>query len=215
MPAAMHLTVLVSLFAVTFCADTNTSSAAQHETKLITSAVHPSRVTVTVTHHVTSSTVKPANNTLQHQTTPQQVTTTVNSDEKSSSAPPFTSPQTPNKTEETHRSHPTETPVTNQASNDTVSQRPTSPKASGSPNATAPTPVNTTSPALTLGSGNGSLASNPGLVAIICIFCIILVLVLVVATVKCISTSRSNFERLEDVPMGKVNEASPFAQYSK
>ncbi len=47
----------------------------------------------------------------------------------------------------------------------------------------------------------GGLAENPGLVAILCIFCIILVLVLVVATVKCIQLPRSNFERLEDVPL--------------
>lgn len=45
------------------------------------------------------------------------------------------------------------------------------------------------------------LASNPGLVAIICIFCIVLALVLVVLTVKCIRSPRSNFERLEDMPM--------------
>lgn len=59
------------------------------------------------------------------------------------------------------------------------------------------------------------MAANPGLVAILCIFCIILALVLVVATIKCIRSPRSNFERLDDVPMGKVNEESPIAQYSK
>ncbi|MEQ2218681.1 hypothetical protein XENOCAPTIV_006717, partial [Xenoophorus captivus] len=63
--------------------------------------------------------------------------------------------------------------------------------------------------------GNYDLAENPGLVAIICIFCIVLSLLLVVMAVKCIRSSKSDFERLEDVPMGKVNEASPFAQYSK
>ncbi|XP_039454354.1 uncharacterized protein LOC116318232 isoform X2 [Oreochromis aureus] len=63
--------------------------------------------------------------------------------------------------------------------------------------------------------GKDDLASNPGLVAIICIFCIVLALVIVVFTVKCIRSPRSKFERLEDMPMGKVNEESPFAHYSK
>ncbi|XP_030584014.1 putative LOC729966 homolog isoform X2 [Archocentrus centrarchus] len=65
------------------------------------------------------------------------------------------------------------------------------------------------------GSGKDDLASNPGLVAIICIFCVVLTLVLVVVVVKCIRSSSSKFERLEDMPMGSVNEESPFAKYSK
>ncbi|XP_019730730.1 putative LOC729966 homolog [Hippocampus comes] len=63
--------------------------------------------------------------------------------------------------------------------------------------------------------GKEDLRTNPGLVAIITIFCIILALVLIVATVKCIRSPRSDFERLEDVPMDKMNEGSPFARYSK
>ncbi|XP_034035980.1 mpv17-like protein 2 [Thalassophryne amazonica] len=59
------------------------------------------------------------------------------------------------------------------------------------------------------------LTSNPGLMAVLCIFCIVVGLLLVVVTIKCIRSPRSNFERLNDVPMNKVNEESPFAQYSK
>ncbi|XP_049588382.1 uncharacterized homolog [Syngnathus scovelli] len=63
--------------------------------------------------------------------------------------------------------------------------------------------------------GEDDLRANPGLVAILTIFCIILVLVLIVATVKCIQSPSSDFERLEDVPMERINEGSPFARYSK
>ncbi|XP_077390891.1 putative LOC729966 homolog [Festucalex cinctus] len=63
--------------------------------------------------------------------------------------------------------------------------------------------------------GEDSLRANPGLVAIITIFCIVLTLMLIVATVKCIQSPSSDFERLEDVPMDKMNEGSPFARYSK
>uniref|UniRef100_A0A3Q3DVM0 Uncharacterized LOC109518978 n=1 Tax=Hippocampus comes TaxID=109280 RepID=A0A3Q3DVM0_HIPCM len=62
--------------------------------------------------------------------------------------------------------------------------------------------------------GKEDLRTNPGLVAIITIFCIILALVLIVATVKCIRSPRSDFERLEDVPMVSLKR-SPFARYSK
>lgn len=47
----------------------------------------------------------------------------------------------------------------------------------------------------------GDLVANPGLVAVLCIFCVVLFLVLVVAVVKCAQSPRSNFERLDDVPM--------------
>ncbi|KAM8888233.1 putative LOC729966 homolog [Synchiropus picturatus] len=57
------------------------------------------------------------------------------------------------------------------------------------------------------------LLKNPGLVAIICIFCIFLALVLFVGSVKCVHAPKSNFERLEEVPLGKVTEESPFARY--
>ncbi|PWA21179.1 hypothetical protein CCH79_00009377 [Gambusia affinis] len=60
---------------------------------------------------------------------------------------------------------------------------------------------------------NYNLVENPGLVTVICIFSIVFGLLLVVLIVKCVRSSRSDFERLEDVPMGKVNEASPFAHF--
>ncbi|XP_026766700.3 uncharacterized protein LOC113524462 isoform X3 [Pangasianodon hypophthalmus] len=62
--------------------------------------------------------------------------------------------------------------------------------------------------------GEDSLAKNPGLVAILCIFFIILALVIVVAIAKIISCRKSpQFERLEDLPMNKMNEDAPFARY--
>lgn len=46
------------------------------------------------------------------------------------------------------------------------------------------------------------MATNAGLVAVLCIFCIIFALVLVVFAAKFIQSPRSNFERLkDDVPM--------------
>ncbi|MCJ8737819.1 hypothetical protein PDJAM_G00028510 [Pangasius djambal] len=63
-------------------------------------------------------------------------------------------------------------------------------------------------------NGEDTLARNPGLVAILCIFFIILALVIVVAIAKIISCRKSSqFERLEDLPMNKMNEDAPFARY--
>ncbi|XP_059384734.1 protein CIST1-like [Carassius carassius] len=57
------------------------------------------------------------------------------------------------------------------------------------------------------------LATNPGLVAVLCIFCIVVAVVVVVVIVKTVRSRRPQFERLDDVPMGKVNEEAPFARY--
>ncbi|XP_037324531.1 uncharacterized protein LOC119216169 isoform X2 [Pungitius pungitius] len=155
MPAAMHITVLVSLFAVAVCGEKATSSSS-------------------------------------------------------------TSPQTHNGTQATHFSvTPHQTATSNQTSNQTISHQSTLPSASDSPNVTATTTANTTSPGLPQEWEKGDLNENPGLVAVLCIFCIVFVLVLVVTTVRCIGSSSNNFKRLEDVPMNKVNEESPFARYSK
>lgn len=75
--------------------------------------------------------------------------------------------------------------------------------------------MNTTNPGVSPDWGKDDLAVNPGLVAVLCIFCIVIALLLVVVIVKCTRSPRSNFERLEDLPMGKMTEESPFAQYSK
>ncbi|XP_061831929.2 uncharacterized homolog isoform X1 [Nerophis lumbriciformis] len=53
---------------------------------------------------------------------------------------------------------------------------------------------------------NNNLGANPGLVAIVSVFGIILTLVLIVAMVKCIQSPRYDFERIEDVPMGWMNQ---------
>ncbi|XP_034439688.1 uncharacterized protein PB18E9.04c-like [Hippoglossus hippoglossus] len=246
MPAAMHLTVLLVLFAVTVDVDSTTSPTEFLVPPLTKSPAALTSSTVGKTPNVVSSpTNKPS----------QQVPTNTSSSSSSS-----TSTQTPSTAEETTIRSPTERPITNQMSteipitnqtsteipvanqmsteipvanqtstgipitnqtstgipvtNQTVTNGSTIPPTSGSPYVTANTTVNTTSSALSHEKEDG-FASNPGLVAIICIFCIVLVLALVVAAVKCSSRSRNNFERLEDVPMGKVNEGSPFAHYSK
>ncbi|XP_016431015.1 uncharacterized protein LOC107757922 [Sinocyclocheilus rhinocerous] len=58
------------------------------------------------------------------------------------------------------------------------------------------------------------LAANPGLVAVLCIFCIVVAVVVVVVIVKAVRSRRPQFERIDDVLMGKVNEEAPFAHYS-
>ncbi|KAF5910037.1 cell wall protein DAN4-like isoform X2 [Clarias magur] len=83
--------------------------------------------------------------------------------------------------------------------------------------AASPEKVNTTqsSGTVTASSNKGdSLAKNPGLVAILCIFFIILALLCVVMIAKLISSQKSSrFERLDEVPMNKMNEDAPFARY--
>ncbi|XP_068176122.1 protein CIST1-like isoform X2 [Antennarius striatus] len=123
------------------------------------------------------------------------------------------SSQTINKTE---AKHPTPIP-TNHSSDELVSR--------GSmgnvqlqtelPNGTTTTDTNTSSPGLSHNWTKDDWEANPGLVVVICIFCIIAALVLVIVILKCIQSPHSNFERLEDVPMGNVNEKSPIAPYSK
>ncbi|XP_067452711.1 protein CIST1-like [Thunnus thynnus] len=211
MPAAMHLTVLMSLFAVTVC--TNNSSTTTQVTEITTSAKH--LTSVVWKNDTNSSRVKTSDITHTQPPTTHQISTEVTSDKVSSTPPPSTSLQTSNGTAVTHPSPLPQTTTTNQTSNETVSHRSTVPAASASPNVTATTTVNATSQALPHEWEKGDLVENPGLVAVICIFCIVLILVLVVAMVKCTQSRRSNFERLEDVPMGKMNEESPFAHYSK
>ncbi|KAG7514414.1 hypothetical protein JOB18_032966 [Solea senegalensis] len=121
--------------------------------------------------------------------------------------PPTTSP---------HFNSTTEAPATNPTSNETESTGLTPPPTTtGLPNVTVETTVNSTSPADLHDWGNDSFVTNPGLVAILCIFCIILVLTVVVFIMKCFKSPRSNFERLDGVPLNKVSEQSPFAHYSK
>ncbi|XP_020335352.2 putative LOC729966 homolog isoform X2 [Oncorhynchus kisutch] len=61
--------------------------------------------------------------------------------------------------------------------------------------------------------GRHVLSRSPGLVAVLCIFCICLGLLLAVGIAKLITPRGSTFQRLEDVPLGKINEESPFARY--
>ncbi|XP_066504455.1 protein CIST1-like [Hoplias malabaricus] len=83
------------------------------------------------------------------------------------------------------------------------------------PNTTASAQtVNIVHSTVSQASGGNSLARNPGLVAILCIFFIVLALVLVVVIIKFITTFRKpRFERLDDLPMGKMSEEAPFARY--
>ncbi|KAK9519505.1 hypothetical protein VZT92_022231 [Zoarces viviparus] len=59
------------------------------------------------------------------------------------------------------------------------------------------------------------LTPDPALLAIICVFSFAFVALLVYTIVKCTRSSGNDFERLEDVLMSNVNEASPFAKQSK
>nr|XP_046246891.1 integumentary mucin C.1-like [Scatophagus argus] len=203
MPAAMHLTILLSLFAV--CTGTTTSSVTEQVIDTTTVTAQSTSVAVTKKNDVSLSTVTTANHTQRPPMATHQITTAASPENVSSSTPPSTSPQTPERTEETHPGPPAQTTTINQTSSETVSHGPTN----------TTTTVNTTSPGLSHDWNKDDLAANPGLVAILCIFGIICVLVLVVVVVKCIQSPRSNFERLDDVPMEKVSEKSPFAQYSK
>ncbi|KAM9383917.1 putative LOC729966 homolog isoform 1-T1 [Pholidichthys leucotaenia] len=225
MPAAMRLAVLASLLTVTACAGSTTSSGVPQEKSspntdapTTSSAIASTAQSISTLHLQTTQLIT-------NQTT-QPITSGVTS----------ASPQT----KETKPSTPLpQTTTTVQSSNGTVSEGLTTTSASESLNTNDTNNANTTTPVQpwrahterslpipTAGGccsfstdlpsdAKGALASNPGLVAVICIFCIIFVLAVVVAIVKCVQSPRSNFERLEDVPMGKVNEESPFAQYSK
>ncbi|KAM6938632.1 putative LOC729966 homolog [Lycodopsis pacificus] len=180
MPAAMHLTVLVSLFAVAVSEGT-TYIKAKQVTEITTSAAHHTGLAA-------------KNNNV------------------SSSPLPSSSPQTPNRTEETHLSVTSpQITRTKQSSKETVSHESTLPSASESPTITATTIVNITSTGL---PEEWDVTTDPALVAIICIFSFAFVALLLYTIMKCRS-SENNFERLEDVPMSNVNEASPFAKHSK
>ncbi|XP_075759032.1 putative LOC729966 homolog isoform X2 [Pelodiscus sinensis] len=58
-----------------------------------------------------------------------------------------------------------------------------------------------------------SLSQSPGLVAVICIFVTILVIAAGVVTVKLCRRREPAFKKLDEVPMGKMTEDSPFARY--
>lgn len=196
----MHLTLLVSLFAVTICQNTNgNSTTAKNSTTSTTSPVHHSSLTQAKTNHVTSATAANAN------VSRQQPPLTSSRAGPTSGELPSVPQLTPNGTEVTQ--HSTQTADASPVTNRTLSEGPTAAYI----NAT----VTATATALPHGFGKSDLAENPGLVAVLCIFCIVLALALVVATVKCVRSPRASFERLEDVPMNKVNEGSPFAHYSK
>ncbi|KAM9849359.1 putative LOC729966 homolog [Aulostomus maculatus] len=202
----MHLTVLIFLLAVTVSQSIPHSSTSKQAT------MTPARTTLRTTsfHKTTIQDISPSSVKTTNITRQQKTERATPAGTSSLRPPPATPSQTPNGTEEvTHPTPPARSTTTNQ----TVTLGSTVPAAS--PNDTATPSVNTTSPVLTHDFKKGDLVGNPGLVAVLCIFCIILFLVLVVATVKCIHSPKSNFERLDDVPMERVNESSPFAQHSK
>ncbi|XP_063003414.1 uncharacterized LOC729966 homolog [Elgaria multicarinata webbii] len=57
------------------------------------------------------------------------------------------------------------------------------------------------------------VTQKPGLVAVICIFLVVLLLGAVVIVVKCCRAREPAFQKLDEVPMGKVAEGAPFARY--
>ncbi|XP_054912952.1 uncharacterized protein LOC129377187 [Poeciliopsis prolifica] len=192
MPAAMHLTVLLCLLTATACRGSSVSSTV--------TATSASSATQSL---ASSPTVKTSTVTPQLQTTTQTTPNLTSA-----------SPQTATAEKTGPSSAPLNTTI-GQTSDQTVTQNQTVPLTSESLNVTAGTSGNKTTSDLSGNKENYKLVESPGLVAVICIFTIVFGLLLVVITVKCVRSSRSNFERLEDVPMGKVNETSPFAQYTK
>ncbi|XP_060131257.1 uncharacterized LOC729966 homolog isoform X2 [Zootoca vivipara] len=57
------------------------------------------------------------------------------------------------------------------------------------------------------------ISQKPGLVAVICIFLAILLIGAVLVLVKCYRGREPAFQKLDEVPMGKVTEGSPFAHF--
>ncbi|XP_048832986.1 uncharacterized protein LOC125709031 [Brienomyrus brachyistius] len=79
---------------------------------------------------------------------------------------------------------------------------------------TAVSVFNGTSGNVTVNTGSADVvATNPGLVAILCIFFITLTLVVTIGIAKAVNFRKPKFETLEDLPMEKMNEKSPFALY--
>ncbi|ETE59034.1 hypothetical protein L345_15238 [Ophiophagus hannah] len=58
-----------------------------------------------------------------------------------------------------------------------------------------------------------AFSTKPGLVVVICLFVIVLVTGAVVVLIKCCRRKKPTFKKLDEVPMGKVAEDSPFARY--
>ncbi|XP_034293655.1 protein CIST1-like [Pantherophis guttatus] len=58
-----------------------------------------------------------------------------------------------------------------------------------------------------------AFSAKPGLVVVICLFVFVLVIVAVVVLIKCCRPKEPAFKKLEEVPMGKVTEDSPFARF--
>ncbi|KAL7854538.1 hypothetical protein SRHO_G00167280 [Serrasalmus rhombeus] len=108
--------------------------------------------------------------------------------------------------------------TSSQQGNSTISEQTTTTVQNDSitqPTATASTKkVNATQTTASQGVEGKSLPMSPGVVAVLCIFFIVLALVLVVVIAKVITSYRKpKFERLDDLPMSKMSEDSPFARY--
>ncbi|XP_043391619.1 sialidase isoform X2 [Chelonia mydas] len=58
-----------------------------------------------------------------------------------------------------------------------------------------------------------TLSQSPGLVAVICIFVAVLLIAAGVVVVKLCHRREPAFRKLDEVPMGKMTEDSPFARY--
>lgn len=128
--------------------DSTASPASTQITKLTTTAAITT-LNVTEEHTVISSTEKITTETTQNQTTTAH--TAVTSKSVSLSTLPSSSPQTPNRTEETKPSQTPETTTNHLTSNETVSHGATLQPASHSPNVTEIT-INTTSTGQTAAS---------------------------------------------------------------
>ncbi|CAM4629212.1 uncharacterized homolog [Lepidochelys kempii] len=109
---------------------------------------------------------------------------------------------------------------------ESASSPPLSPASPGHPY-TSSTPAASSSESHTTEPNNGATASgsevpvpeqptlsqSPGLVAVICIFVAILLIAAGVVVVKLCRRREPAFRKLDEVPMGKMTEDSPFARY--
>ncbi|KAK9409203.1 hypothetical protein NXF25_000378 [Crotalus adamanteus] len=62
-------------------------------------------------------------------------------------------------------------------------------------------------------SPESAYSTKPGLVVVICLFVFVLLIGTVVLLIKCCRPKEPAFKKLDEVPMRKVAEDSPFARY--
>ncbi|KAG6927760.1 hypothetical protein G0U57_009326, partial [Chelydra serpentina] len=186
------------------------------------SSQHP---TTTAAPRQTPPTTSQQTASSQHPTTtaaPPQTPLTASGDTSHSTAPADnTTASTPNST--------TAAAPVSSRNPESASSRPLSPASPGPTNTSAAPAASSSETHSTEqpGPSNGTAASgsalpvpkppalsqSPGLVAVICIFVAILLIAAGVVVVKLCHRREPAFKKLDEVPMGKMTEDSPFARY--